>query len=333
MDRYRSSLVACLYGALMAITAVPAVRAKDSEFGTLNLVIENDSFAGHDRDYTNGILASWTTGPDQTPSWARAVARWLPFFSEEGTVRASYGLGQSMFTPNDLSQEDPPGDDHPYAGWLYGSIGLFSETPTHLDQLQLQLGVVGPAALARQAQTLVHEAIGSTKPRGWDHQLDNEPGIVITYQRSWRLPIADDIMGLALDATPHLGAALGNVFTYANGGATLRLGWNVPVDYGPPRIEPGLPASGYFEPQADFGWYLFAGVEGRAVGRNIFLDGNSFQDSPSVEKNILVGDAQVGIALVFRAVRLAYTYVFRTPEFKGQDDADKFGALSLSARF
>ncbi|MGH6881300.1 MAG: lipid A-modifier LpxR family protein [Hypericibacter sp.] len=47
----------------------------------------------------------------------------------------------------------------------------------------------------------------------------------------------------------------------------------------------------------------------------------------------MVGDAQVGIAFTIRAARLAYTHVFRTPEFEGQNDADKFGALSLSLRF
>ena len=97
--------------------------------------------------------------------------------------------------------------------------------------------------------------------------------------------------------------------------------------------EPSLPGSGFFEPQDDFGFYVFAGLDGRVMARNIFLDGNSFEDSHSVEKNILVGDAQVGIAFTIRAARLAYTHVFRTPEFSGQNNADKFGALSLSLRF
>lgn len=67
----------------------------------------------------------------------------------------------------------------------------------------------------------------------------------------------------------------------------LRLGQRLPLDYGPPRIQPSLPGSGFFVPPQDrFGWYLFAGVEGRAVARNIFLDGNTFRDSRSVDKEL-----------------------------------------------
>src|SRR5256885_10946822 len=39
-----------------------------------------------------------------------------------------------------------------------------------------------------------------------------------------------------------------------------RIGFDLPDDYGPPRIEPGLPGTNFFEPTAAFGWYLFAGV-------------------------------------------------------------------------
>src|SRR3546814_17784538 len=101
---------------------------------------------------------------------------------------------------------------------------------------------------------------------------------------------------LGVDVTPHLGAALGNVYTYGAGGLTLRFGEDLPDDYGPPRIRPALPGSDYFRPTDDFGWYFFAGAEGRIVARNIFLDGNTFKDSHSVDKRPLVADLQAGLA-------------------------------------
>lgn len=77
---------------------------------------------------------------------------------------------------------------------------------------------------------------------------------------------------------------------------------------------------------------MFGGLEGRAVGRNIFLDGNSFQDDgPSVDKNMLVGEARIGLALTFDDVRFAYTQVFRSQEFEGQS-RQIFGTVSLSLR-
>src|SRR3546814_12695699 len=71
-------------------------------------------------------------------------------FPEGGTVRTSYAVGQNMYTPDDVALRNPPLDDRPYAGWLYGSVGLIAETGRRLDQLELTLGVVGPASPAEQ---------------------------------------------------------------------------------------------------------------------------------------------------------------------------------------
>ena len=79
-----------------------------------------------------------------------------------------------------------------------------------------------------------------------------------------------------------------------------------------------------------FGWYLFAGVEGRAIAHNIFLDGNTFRDSRSVDKKPFVADLQVGVALTWRTARLSYAHVLRTREYDHQPDPEDFGALTLS---
>ena len=81
------------------------------------------------------------------------------------------------------------------------------------------------------------------------------------------------------------------------------------------------------------GWYLFAGAEGRAVGRNIFLDGNTFQDSPSVDKNIFVGELSAGVVLTYDDFRIAYTHVIRSPEFEGQNGPSVFGGITVGWRF
>jgi len=312
---------------------VASGAADEPESGTLGLVFENDLFYDTDRNYTNGVRASWLSGADETPAWALSAARWFSLFPEGGTVRTSYAVGQNMYTPDDITLPNPPADARPYAGWLYGSMGLVAETGRRLDQLELTIGVVGPASFAEQTQKFIHEYTNSPEPRGWDTQLDNEPGILLTYQRSWRGFVSESVSGFDFDVTPHAGGALGNVFTYANAGLMLRFGQQLPLDYGPPRIQPSLPGSGFFVPQEGFGWYLFAGVEGRAVARNIFLDGNTFGDSRSVDREPLVGDLQFGIAMTWRNVRLSYTHVLRTPEFESQGEGDDFGSVSLSLRF
>lgn len=78
---------------------------------------------------------------------------------------------------------------------------------------------------------------------------------------------------------------------------------------------------------------MFAGLEGRAVLYNIFLDGNAFTDSHSVDKEPFVGDLQAGLVVQWNRFRITYTQIFRTKEFEGQDSGDIFGSLSFSYHF
>lgn len=322
------------FGLLCALLApLTAAVANAPRAGTLSLVHENDIYNNTDRNYTNGLQLSWVSGEPTAPEWVLSVARLAPWFSQQGELSHGYLFGQSMFTPHDITVSDPPQDDRPYAGWLYGTIALSSETGPQLDQFALTLGVVGPASQAEHSQIFIHHLLNADEPRGWDTQLGNELGIVVTYQRSWRGLNTQPIDGLTLDLTPHLGAALGNVFTYANTGLTMRFGRQLPLDYGPPRIQPSIPGSAVYVPRSGFGWYLFAGVEGRAVARNIFLDGNTFRDSRRVDKEPLVGDLQFGLVLDWRETRLSYTHVLRTREFEQQRENDGFGVISLSVSF
>ncbi|HEX4862159.1 MAG TPA: lipid A deacylase LpxR family protein, partial [Rhizomicrobium sp.] len=146
--------------ALAAIgLAVPAHAEDGTEKGTLSILFENDIFYNSDHDYTNGVLLAYTTAPQDTPDWAVRWARLLPFFAQDGDVRTRYALGQDIFTPHNLHLADPPPTDRPYAGFLYGAFGLVDDTGTNLDQLQVSLGVIGPASLAEDTQKWVHSII------------------------------------------------------------------------------------------------------------------------------------------------------------------------------
>ncbi len=326
----------CAFLVLLMVIVCPyqTCTAEEAQHGTLSFVVENDLFYNTDRHYTNGVRLVWVPGGDASPpGWAEKIARLVPWFPQEGKIRPGYAFGQSMFTPTDITVPDPPVTDRPYAGWLYGMIGLSVESGRQLDQLGLTLGIVGPSSLAEQSQKVVHRIIGANDPKGWDTQLHDEPGIVLTYQRSWRGLAARTFVGNEIDFTPHAGAALGNIFTYGNTGVTMRYGRHLPNDYGPPRIQPGLTGWGDFSPTARFGWYLFAGVEGRAIARNIFLDGNTFRTSRSVNKEPFVGDFQAGIVINWSNMRFSYTHVLRTKEFRTQHGNDAFGSFSVSVRF
>lgn len=306
-------------------------RVEDDK-GIFNVVIENDIFADSDSDYTNGIRFAWLSSEENMPLLARRIANALPL-AGDGNKRISIAAGQSMFAPEDLSRRDLVAGDQPYAGWLYGSVGMVSDTGKTLDNVMLTLGVVGPLSLAEPSQKFVHHVVGSPQPNGWDNQLENEPGIVLTYERKWRSIYEISPFGLSADVTPHAGINLGNINTDATVGATFRLGYDLPADYGPPRIRPSLPGSDFFVPTEELGGYLFTTIGERAVARNIFLDGNTFTDSPSVDKKNFVSTLQVGAAVTYGETRLSYTQVFMTKEYDTQKHPSVFGALTLSHRF
>lgn len=306
----------------------------EDDRGTLTLLYENDKLGGTDRQYTNGFQLGYLSSTAAVPEWLHGLRPSLvPALDDDGAIRFGVSLGQNLYTPDDTSRRAPVSGDRPYAAWTYMSFSLLTDTGFRLDTLALDLGLVGPAALGEQVQNSVHRLIGVDNADGWDNQIENEPGLNLVWERKWRMGRQFGLGGFGVDMTPHVGASLGNVFTYAGSGVAFRIGHDLPSDYGPPRIRPSLAGSNFFQPTAGWGWYLFAGVEGRAIARDITLDGNSLRQGRPVEKEPLVGDLQFGFAVTWEAVRLAFTYDMRTREFEGQGENVAFGAIGLSTRF
>ena len=106
----RLKIITTAVAILSGISLRPALAEAtiERERGTLSFVFENDLFYKTDRDYTNGVELSYTSPTHSTPEFIDKIARSLPFFSTEGKVRASYAVGQSIFTPSDTRSVIPP---------------------------------------------------------------------------------------------------------------------------------------------------------------------------------------------------------------------------------
>lgn len=339
------ALAICLLA--FALNTSAQAAGKDEAGGTLGMYMENDLFAGTDRYYTSGVKFSWSS-PDleqlsDTPYASPFLGLFdlLPYINETNYQKnLVFALGQNIYTPDNTEAFDLITNDRPYAGWLYLGLGVVWKNADVRNTLVLNLGVVGPWSYAQEAQRLIHDLRGLDHPNGWDNQLHNELGAVLVYERTWRWPEHKRRSGLDWEMLPHLGAAVGNVQTYANLGAEVRFGLNLPDDFGTAAIGPAATTStpvdgqqGADRSRFDLGLYLFARVDGRAVAHNIFLDGNTFGSSQSVGHNPFVADLSVGVAVNIKNTKLAYAFVYRTKEFREQQDAQIFGTLSLNWTF
>lgn len=307
---------------------------------------ENDSlYFRSDKHYTQGLRLSFLS-PVLAPS--DQMNGVFDFFAKMPTVfaaspaarrRVVWLFGQSIFTPKNLDIKPPDRHDRPYAGWLYIGSSLLEVNGNRLQNLELDLGVVGPFALGRQVQNDWHQFIGIHQAQGWSGQIQNEPGFVLTYERLWRMraPLLHWENGgvqSGVDVVPQIGGTIGNVFDYAQAGAELRIGRHLEADFGPVRVRPALSGTDYFDPahlDEQLGYYFYAGVGGRVVAHDIFLDGNSFRQSPHVEHKTLVADLQAGFSVFWSdRIRLNFSAVRRTDQFVGQRAPDVIGTAGLS---
>ncbi len=324
----------------------------DATSGSFTIQVENDVFnrlGPSDRDYTSGLRIGWMSGPTSSiPPWLSSATTFPAFFGEPQPTRIDrrwgLSLGQNLYTPENTTTSAFIANDRPYAGWLYvgGSLqNTFykkndkgAEVPTRQDTLQLDVGIVGPAALGEFTQNNFHRIINVDRVNGWANQLHNEPTLGLTFERRWRTGVTEifEKPGLQLDFVPRLGAALGNVATYGSVGGQFRIGNDLSIDFGAARPRPSLPGSdGYAG--SGFAWYLFAGGDAQVWARNMFIDGNLDGYRTGITRRPFVGEAQAGLALVFEGVRVTFSHVLRTSEFYERDRIEQFGSVSVTFRY
>ena len=322
-------------------TAVLAVQADEPSFErkpwTLNVYFENDLFADTDQQYTNGAKVSWVS-PDVTdfvesnfPLLTEWVDREVHFLRRDYDHKnVAFSIGQNMYTPEDIVTTELVENDRPYAAWLYLSAGFHAKNDHRQDTLAIQLGMVGPAALGKEIQDFVHDVRNIAKANGWENQIKNEVGLNLVGERRVRLNAHTVGKGWEADAFANGGLVLGNVSTYANVGIEGRIGYNLPQDFGTTHIRPGGETNIPLLNEQDYWFLVFASLEGRAVARDIFLDGNTFRDSHSVSKEALVGDFALGVKFKLKDFKVSVSQVRRSKQFKQQPESHWFGSLMVS---
>jgi lipid A 3-O-deacylase len=303
-------------------TAAPAQVVRDVELRVDN---DNFNFWKHrddrgDHEYTHGMWLALTAR--SAPLWGRALGDDLQ--PCDGRPRATACLltvwegGQQIYTPR-INSPDPIEGERPWAGWLYGAATAIVESPSDRHAVRLELGVIGPPSMAGTLQRAVHELAGFWEPVGWDNQLPFEPGLLIGYRYAHRLE-ARTGTARAVELVLDGGGSAGNVLTAADAGVTARIGYRVPASWSD------------VESPEHTSLFVLGGIRGEGYLRNLFLDGSTWRESVSVEKNTFVRRHHVGFGGRHRNAELSFVVTTRTREYATEPSGHRYSAFVLTIR-
>lgn len=290
-----------------------------------------------DRFYTNGAGIELSFDPAFTPDIRDRLAP----AGEWDTPRFGVGVAikQRIYTGIDISDPNPPADDHPYAGYLYLAFSLQRADKTKHDHFGLDIGLVGPGSGGETVQNFIHDVFpDEIDPQGWDFQLDNEPTINFNFERTWKTQRAS-VGGVEMEMLPAAGFDLGTVSIKARAKMTLRAGMNLPSDFGPATflghkdhtVHGAAPST--FAGEGDWSFYLYTSAQVEAVAHDIFLDGNVFETSRSTDSEDFVALATVGAVVRYKSCYFGWAQNFQTETFETQTNGQTFGSIVLGASF
>ena len=307
----------------------------DWELKQFNIYFENDLFAKTDSQYSSGEKFGLVY---YIPHNDYSLYNLLIFDDGPYDSYVNFSLVNQIFTPVDISRSDLIVDDRPYAGWTFIEAGIHKSSKKSLQSLYLQLGTIGPRSQAEDIQKYIHELTGSELPQGWDNQLKNEFGILLRYIYKWRFEYqVTDVFETVV--VPTVEADLGNIHIQATGGVSARFGWNIPKDFGISSINTGGETGIAIYDEHDntfkkpWSFSINLNLSARAVARDIFLDGNTFQDSHSVDKKYFIAGIGAGFTARYKRIALDYNYQKQTKQFDTEQQKHGFGSVIISVLF
>ena len=300
-----------------------------------NFYMENDIYTQTDSGYTAGERLSFLYFIPKEDYFIYDV-----FLLDLGETNSyfTFALTNQIFTPTDIQETELIVDDRPYAGWTYLEAGIHKSSKNNLRSLALKVGMIGPASYSEDIQNGFHEITGSDYVTGWDNQLSSELGVNLKYTHKWLYEKTSiDVFEIAF--VPFISAEVGNVAINATGGASWRFGYNIPKDFGVSSIDigadPGIPVYGEYKNMKKKPWSFSFNLlaAGSVIGRDIFLDGNTFSDSHSVEKENFVYYYGFGFTARYKNFVFDFIETYNSKRFKKETQGHSVGTMVFSWLF
>lgn len=231
-------------------------------------------FDGSDDAYTNGTRIDYFYRPDHPSHFF--LDKWMPAAGDSTNDCYGWGAMQIMYTPNNIIDPTFQPNDYPWSGALIGTHTRYSYDPAKkLDvQTELVLGIIGPAALDRQTQSLIHNIIQYYHPDGWSNQFANDLLVNVNFTAEKQLAALGPLVNIIGGAQLYTG-------TMQNGAALYPL-----ILFG--RMDPYF--QGFFHQYTSPGWthghrqwqlYFFVKPELQYFLSDALLQGGPFIHNPA----------------------------------------------------
>jgi lipid A 3-O-deacylase len=291
-----------------------------NEFGFKS---DNDAylFYGQDRYYTNGLFVYFRHAIPQTQLGEKL---------EKLTYEIS--AGQKMYNPISGYRPDPTTQDRPFAGYLYagGNVSLLYKKERVL-KAGIEIGTIGPDALGKEAQELLHDLVGFYTIDGWQYQIKNELAVNLTAQYTQLLHrSAKNNLDFSFDGY----ANVGTTFSGAGAGILFRAG---KVN----QLFNSITANALIGNQSKTAklvsheLFFYAKPQLNFIAHDATIQGSMFNnDSPVTfgAKNIVFAQ-QIGFNYSTPRFTIDYSLVFKSKEIESMAKAHQYGSIAMFYRF
>lgn len=291
-----------------------------NEFGFKS---DNDAylFYGQDRYYTNGLFVNFRHALDQQ--------RLKPKLEK---ITYEIEVGQKMFNPFSGNRPLPSTHDRPFAGYLYagGKITHFYANETVLST-GIELGTVGPRALGKEAQQLLHDIVGFYKIEGWEYQIKNELAANLSAQY---LKLLHRSEKKDVDFSLATNLQAGTTFSGAGAGILFRAG-RINQLFNSAYTNAVISNNSKTKKLVESEFFFYAKPQLNAVFHDSTIEGSMFNnDSPiTFDAKPIVFSQQLGFNYSSDRFTFDFSVIFKSKEVKSTAKAHQYGSISMFYRF
>ena len=287
----------------------------------LQLVVDNDAyfFTDYDRYYSSGIFATYSRVAAKP-----LLKQWAADFSRAGY---DFRFSHYMYTPKNILWRSLDQLDRPYAGMATLGVQLNYFYPRSAFFAGIDIGWLGPAIKTAELQSWWHEMLNIRLPRGWEHQINNTPVLIIHPEYYRQLTGSKK-----LDLVSRTGFAAGTVFNNIFQEGIIRFGRPGPIDQ--TQLTNSLLGVGANDQNKYVEWYLFASLQGTFVLHNTTIDGN-FVGSASTyteQSAPFVWQQSYGFVVAGKAADFELAFKLNSPEVAGAE-RHRYMRAKVSYRF